>query len=72
MLGEKVGWVSKFHFFILKNKVKIWTVWPFHSYIPRVLVGRLLEAGGPGPRACPCWRIQASPLRCHGIIYYFS
>lgn len=34
MLGEEVGWVSKIAFFILKNKVKIRTVWPFHSYIP--------------------------------------
>lgn len=51
MLGEKVGWVSKFHFFILKNKVKIWTVWPFHSYVPRVLAGR------PGP-AVPALFIQ--------------
>lgn len=39
MLGEKVGRVSKIAFFILKNKVKIWTVWPFHSCITRTLVG---------------------------------
>lgn len=36
MLGEKVGWVSKNAVFILKNKVKIWMVWPFHSSIARM------------------------------------
>lgn len=30
MLGEKVGWVFKILFFILKNKVKIWIVWLFY------------------------------------------
>lgn len=51
MLGEKVGWVSKNAVFILKNKVKIWTVWPLHSSLTRALGGlaaacprRLIEA----------------------------
>lgn len=55
MLGEKVGWVSKISFFILKNKVKIWTVWPFYSCMSGTLGG-----GVPGgwerariPVACP-------------------
>lgn len=50
-------------------------VWPFHSYIPRVLVGGRLEAGqGPGSLGPSHRLIQArgvSPSqRCHGMALF--
>lgn len=44
----RVGF-QKLHFFILKNKVKIWTVWPFHSCIPESSPAGRLEAPPPVP-----------------------
>lgn len=54
MLGERVGWVSRTAVFILKNKVKIWTVWPLHSSLSRALGGRV--------PACPRRLIEARDM----------
>lgn len=76
MLGEKVGWVSKMAFFILKNKVKIWTVCPFHSYIIRMPGGRAAWRPGRGWGEGPCSRgtrhtfISKSVTGCHYLLFY--
>lgn len=79
MLGEKIGRVSKNAVFILKNKVKIWTLWPFHSSITRMPGG--LAARRPGEGQGPGSLSPATSLRhvtclhlkivMDGIIYYF-
>ena len=69
MLGEKVGWVSKVAFFILKNKVKMWMVCPFHSCIIRAPVG-VRPGGRAGAGRGSLQPRHATHLhlkKCHGM-----
>lgn len=75
MLGEKVGWVSKMAFFILKNKVKIWTVCPFHSYTIRMPGGRAAWRPGRGWARVPAAEARDTPSSqsvagCHYLLFY--
>lgn len=77
MLGEKVrvGFQNCI-FYIKKNKVKIWMVWPFHSCLPRTPSGRGASSrageGAPGlglplARAPPS---SHSVLGCRYLLFH--
>lgn len=69
MLGEKVGWVSKNAVFILKNKVKIWTVWPLHSSLTRVLGGLTAACPAGSSRHGTCLHLKVV-MGWHYLLFY--
>lgn len=69
MLGEKVGWVSKNAVFILKNKVKIWTVWPLHSSLSGRRAGWSWPVPAGSSRLATCLPLKAV-MGWHYLLFY--